>query len=80
MKDKVKDLSLLLISLTGWEEDSRKEPGEKIIRSWKGYSFEILNELEDENLILQFGNAKSLILTKEGKEKALQLKQNYLQL
>ena len=80
MKEKVKDLSLLLISLTGWEEDSRNDPGEKITRAWKGYSFDVLNTLEEENLIIQFrGNAKSLILTKEGMEKALLLQQNYLQ-
>ena len=80
MKDKVKDLSLLLISLTGWEEDSRNEPGTKVNKAWTGYSFDVLNELEAENLIVQFrGNAKTLILTKEGQEKALTLKQNYLQ-
>lgn len=80
MKDKVKDLSLLLIGLTAWEEDSRNEPGAKVTKAWTGYLFDVLNQLEDENFIVQFrGNAKTLILTKEGKEKALQLRQNYLQ-
>lgn len=75
MEDQIKDLNLLLLYLTGWEEDSRKEPGEKIIRSWKGYSFEILNSLEDENMIRQFGNtSKSVILTPEGRARAKELK------
>ena len=78
MEDKIKDLNLLLLYLTGWEEDSRKEPGEKIIRCWKGYSFEILNSLEDENMIRQFGNAsKSVILTQEGKARAKELKAKF---
>ena len=63
MDSKVKDLNLLLLYLTGWEEESRKEPGEKVLRSWKGYLFEILNELERENMILQYNNTKSVILT-----------------
>ena len=66
MDEKLKALSLLLLFLTGWEEDSRKNPGEKIFRSWKGYLFEILNELEDEDLIIQFRNTKSVILTEDG--------------
>ena len=75
MEQKVKDLNLLLLYLTGWEEDSQREPGEKIFRSWKGYLFETLNELEEENLIRQFRNAKSVLLTKEGIEKAEELKE-----
>jgi hypothetical protein len=30
MEEKIKDLNMLLMFLTGWEEDSRKNPGEKI--------------------------------------------------
>lgn len=76
MDPKVKELHLLLIYLTGWEEDSRKDVGGKVLRAWKGYLFEILDELEDENLIRQF--TQSLILTKEGKLKAEGLKRKYL--
>ena len=78
MEQTVKDLNLLLMYLTGWEEDSQREPGEKIIQAWKGYLFETLNELEDESLIRQFRNAKSILLTKEGLERATELKEKYL--
>jgi len=76
MDTRVKDLNLLLIYLSGWEEDSTRKPGSKIFRAWKGYLFDILNELERENLIRQF--TKSLILTDEGKSKAEGLKQKFL--
>ena len=72
----VKDVTLLLIYLTSWEEDSRKKLGAKVSRSWKGYNFEIIDELDEENLIRQF--PKSLILTKEGRLKAEGLKRKYL--
>lgn len=74
-KWQVKELHLLMIYLTGWDEESRKEPEGIVFRSWRGYSFEILNELERENLIRQYSN--SVILTKEGKAKALGLSKKY---
>jgi hypothetical protein len=75
MEEKLKDLNLLLIYLSGWEEDSRKNPGEKLYRSWKGYLFEVLKTLQDEDLIVQF--PKSLILTEKGLTKARRLKAQY---
>jgi len=78
MEEKIKDLNLLLMFLTGWEEDSRQKPGEKIFRAWKGYLFETLNKLADEKLIIQFQNTKSVMLTEAGKQKAEQLKKQYL--
>jgi len=78
MKNKIKEITLLLLSLSAWEEDSRKEPGQKIHRAWKGYSFEILNTLEEEGLIQQLRNAKSVVLTAEGLKEAQQLKAAYL--
>ncbi len=78
MDAKIKELNLLLLYLTGWEEESRKNPGEKIFRAWKGYLFEVLNELEEEKLIQQFKNAKSLIVTDTGRQVGEKLKQQYL--
>jgi len=78
MNEKISDLHLLLIYLTGWEEDSRKEPGKKIFRAWKGYKFETLDELQEKKLIHNYHNAKSLILTDDGKRKAEELKSKYL--
>jgi len=78
MEEKIKELNLLLMFLTGWEEDSRKNPGEKVFRAWKGYLFETMNKLADDKLIIQFANTKSVMLTDAGKQKAEQLKKQYL--
>jgi hypothetical protein len=77
MEEKIKDLNLLLMLLTGWEEDSRKNPGEKIFRAWKGYLFTTLNSLADEKLIIQSKDTKSVILTDAGKQRAEKLKTQY---
>ncbi len=75
MEKMIQELCLLLMYLTGWEEDSRQKPGEKIFRAWKGYLFEVLNRLADDKLIVQFANHKSVTLTEAGKQKAKQLKE-----
>jgi hypothetical protein len=76
--EKVRDLSLMLIYLTGWEENKRNgQPGEKVFRAWKGYSFDILNELETMKMLRQFPNTQSIILTEEGKGKAAEIKRKY---
>ena len=33
MSEQLKELNLLVLYLSGWEEDNRKEPGQKIFRS-----------------------------------------------
>jgi hypothetical protein len=76
MDPKTKDLNLLLIFMSGWEEESRKMPGKKVLRAWKGFRFDILNQLERENMIRQFEN--TLIMTDNGVRKAVQLSQKYL--
>lgn len=73
-KQKIEKLSLLLLYVTGWEEDSRKQPGKKIFRSWKGYLFEVLNKLESQKYITQFRKSKSVVLTEAGKRKAEEIK------
>jgi hypothetical protein len=78
MDEKIKELNLLLLFLSGWEEDSRNNPGEKIYRAWNGYLFEVLNQLQDEKFIQQFRNGNSVILTKQGLERAEELKKKYL--
>jgi hypothetical protein len=75
MEKMIEELCLLLMFLTGWEEESRQKPGEKIYRAWKGYLFEVLNRLADDKLIVQFANTKSVTLTEAGKLKAKQLKE-----
>ena len=41
MKKTIKELTLLLIYLTSWQEDAGLT---KVQRSWKGYPFEVLDE------------------------------------
>lgn len=76
MNLKTKELNLIIIYLNGWEEDSRREPGGKVLRAWKGYPFDVLNELEKEKMIRQYD--KSLVITKEGISKAEGLMHQYL--
>jgi hypothetical protein len=79
MDEKIKqELTLLLIYLTGWEEEKRNSPGEKVFRAWKGYRFEVLTEIQNQRLIYQIPGGKSLILTNEGRQKAEELRRKYL--
>ena len=78
MEKHITELTMLLIYLTCWEEDKRNAPGKKVLRAWKGYKFEVLDELQQGRLIRQVPGGKSLILTDEGKQKALKLKEKYI--
>lgn len=82
--EKIKEeLTLLLMYLTSWEEkgfiaDENDMPKEaKIKTCWKGYSFDIINKLTNENY-LYFSKGKSVSLTPEGEELARKLMNKYL--
>lgn len=75
MEEKIKELSLLLLYLTSWKENDL--PGE-MKRSWKGYPFDILNELTDEDLLRGSTRSKSVYLTEDGIKKAEELMIKYL--
>jgi ribosomal protein S19E (S16A) len=82
----VPELTLLLIYLTGWEEtkSSRavvKKTGEnskKQFRAWKGYRYEVLEELEQQGLIYKVPGGKSLLVHDKGKQKARELIKKYI--
>ena len=85
-KDAIKDLTLMLMYLTSWEEslvsDTRKKSDctgfrFQIRRCWKGYDFGILNELTDEGLVNAGGRSKSASFNDEGEVKALELLRRY---
>ena len=84
VKDEIKELTLLLIYLSSWEEDGYVYEKDEIIPTktkvcWKGYSFDILNELVDENYLYDSKHSnKSVTLTKEGEEYARSLLDKYL--
>ncbi len=72
----IEDLTLLLIYLSSWEEEVL--PGHTFRRAWKGYTFEVLDALEEKGLIAQARGAKSVRLTDEGVAKAQEIEQRYL--
>lgn len=75
MEEKIKELSLLLLYLSSWKENDL--PG-NMRRSWKGYPFDILNELTDEDLIRGSTRSKSVYITEVGIKKAEELMKKYL--
>lgn len=85
MKDTIKDLTLMLMYLTSWEENLvpglREQPDRagfspKARLCWKGYDFGILNELTDEGLVNR-GRGKSVSFNAEGAAKARELLRAY---
>ena len=85
-KDTIKDLTLMLMYLTSWEESLVPGLRKKADRDgiypkaricWKGYDFGILNEMTDEGLVNAGGRGKSASFTDEGVAKALELLKQY---
>ena len=74
INDKIKELTLMLLYLSSWEEN---EMGMKYRRSWKGYDFDVLNELAEEELINDGRRSKSVSFNDIGIEKALELLKKY---
>lgn len=83
MEKNIEELTLLLMYLTSWEEDrygadeSDMPKEAKVKTCWKGYSFDIINKLTDENY-LYFSKGKSVSLTPEGEELAKKLIDKYI--
>ena len=85
-KDTVKDLTLMLMYLTSWEErlvpDLHEKPDRpgfhlQLRRTRKGYDFGILNELTEEGLVNARNRSKPASFTDEGVAKALELLKRY---
>jgi len=75
MDETIKELTLLLIYLTSWKEDTNLT---KVQRSWKGYPFDALDELNEEGYIYGNKRAKSVYLTEEGLGKVKELMKKYI--
>ncbi len=75
MHEKIKELTLLLLYMTSWEEDVGLG---KAHRSWKGYPFDVLDELTEEGYITGSTRAKSIFITEQGIEKAKELVERYI--
>ena len=65
-KDTIKDLTLILMYLTG----SRDQDMENGLYVWKGYNFDILNELNEGGLAIGKPCNKSVYLPLEAIKKA----------
>jgi hypothetical protein len=79
MDRQLEELTLLLIYLTGWEENvgTKKNPI-NVLRSWKGYPFDVIKSLVEKDDLRGSFRAKSVMLTEEGIKRAEQLKKKYL--
>jgi hypothetical protein len=74
----VKELTLLLMYLTRFKEVGRASMDLDLDQAWKGYDFDTINELADENLIWQGSRrSKSVSITEEGKKQARELLARY---
>ena len=73
-KETIKDLTLMLLYLTSWDE---KEFSQEYRRSWKGYDFDTLNELSDDGLIIDSRRSKSIYLDETGIQRAKALLTEY---
>ena len=65
MENQIKELTLLLIYLTAWNEKNRFVK-DGMLTSWSGYEHSVLNEFEEKEYIFRSGNNKKLHLTPEG--------------
>lgn len=74
MKNTIKELTLILMYLTSWKEN---EFGMEYLRTWKGYDFDILNELTDEDLIGGSYRSKSVYIKEKGERLAKVLLKKY---
>ena len=83
MEKNIEELTLLLMYLSSWEEDGYIADENDIPKKakfktcWKGYSFDVINKLTDENY-LYFSKGKSVSLTREGEELAKKLVDKYI--
>lgn len=78
MDKNIEELTLLLMYLTSWDNDS---PLDEVNykQCWKGYSFDVLDELTAKGYLFptKYKN-KSVTFTKEGMEYAEKLIKKYL--
>ena len=76
-KTAMEELSMILIYLSHFtEKDRRADPDKKC--AWKGYDFDILNELDEKDYIRQGSHrSKSMYITKVGEAKAKEFMEKY---
>ena len=75
MKNEIEELTLLLLYVSSWKE---QDIPNTMRRSWKGHSFDALNQLADKDYLRGSLKSKSVYLTEEGIEQAKQLMEKYV--
>ena len=73
-EEATKAVVLLAIYLQSWDEESTRNPGEFVLRAWKGYKFDILNNLQAEGMIFQKKGMQSVLLNPKALKAAESLK------
>ena len=76
-KTAMEELSMILIYLFHFTERDRfADPNSKY--AWKGYDFDILNQLDEKDYIRQGSHrSKSMYVTKDGEAKAKEFLEKY---
>ena len=76
-KKAIKELTLLLMYLNRFT-DEKNFKTTKDFYAWKGYNFDIINKLDDEDFIYQGKHRnKSVYITEKGMEEAKKLLEKY---
>lgn len=71
----VEELTLMLMYLTRQQDNN--EFSRYMELSWKGYDFDIINKLEDENMLYQPRKSKLVYLSETGRNRAQELLEAY---
>lgn len=75
-EEAIKELTMLLMYLTRFHEKDRSV--ETIDMAWKGYDFDIINKLDDEDYISQGSHrSKSVVITEKGLELSRELLEKF---
>ena len=75
----MEELTMMLLYLSRFTERDRSSD-ENDLYAWKGYNFDVLNKLDDEDYIRQGSHpsrTKSVYITEEGIERAKALMEKY---
>lgn len=75
----IKELTMILMLLTSFSEHD-KFLNKELSYAWKGYNFNVLNELDEENYINQGDHpsrSKKVVLTSTGQDYAKELLAKY---
>lgn len=73
----IKDLTLMLLWLTAWDEGSQSIDAKPLLRSWVSYSWDAVDALRDEQLVKGRKGSKSVYLTEQGADSAKALVERY---